>query len=165
MEPFEWLGSKAAKNFPLHIISNQPSTRLHSQLDSGAVSKGSKINDREPMTMNPEDAASRGIRTGDIVKIFNDRGSCLAGVNLSENIMPGVIQLATGAWFDPAVPGEIGALCKHGNPNVLAMDKGTSRLAQGPTALSTLVEVEIFDGDIPTITAHLPPTISSWKED
>ena len=165
MEPFEWLGSKAAKNFPLHIISNQPSTRLHSQLDSGAVSKGSKINDREPMTMNPEDAASRGIRTGDIVKIFNDRGSCLAGVNLSENIMPGVIQLATGAWFDPAVPGEIGALCKHGNPNVLTMDKGTSRLAQGPTALSTLVEVEIFDGDIPTITAHLPPTISSWKED
>ncbi len=165
MEPFEWLGSKAAKNFPLHIISNQPSTRLHSQLDSGAVSKGSKINDREPMTMNPEDAASRGIRTGDIVKIFNDRGSCLAGVNLSENIMPGVIQLATGAWFDPAVPGKIGALCKHGNPNVLTMDKGTSRLAQGPTALSTLVEVEIFDGDIPTITAHLPPTISSWKED
>ena len=165
MEPFEWLGSKAVKNFPLHIISNQPSTRLHSQLDSGAVSKGSKINDREPMTMNPEDAASRGIRTGDIVKIFNDRGSCLAGVNLSENIMPGVIQLATGAWFDPAVPGEIGALCKHGNPNVLTMDKGTSRLAQGPTALSTLVEVEIFDGDIPTITAHLPPTISSWKED
>ena len=165
MEPFEWLGSKAAKNFPLHIISNQPSTRLHSQLDSGAVSKGSKINDREPMTMNPEDAASRGIRTGDIVKIFNDRGSCLAGVNLSENIMPGVIQLATGAWFDPAVPGEIGALCKHGNPNVLTMDKGTSRLAQGPTALSTLVEVEIFDDDIPTITAHLPPTISSWKED
>ena len=165
MEPFEWLGSKAAKNFPLHIISNQPSTRLHSQLDSGAVSKGSKINDREPMTMNPEDAASRGIRTGDIVKIFNDRGSCLAGVNLSENIMPGVIQLATGAWFDPAVPGEIGALCKHGNPNVLTMDKGTSRLAQGPTALSTLVEVEIFDGDIPTITAHLHPTISSWKED
>ena len=161
MEPFEWLGSKAAKNFPLHIISNQPSTRLHSQLDSGAVSKGSKINDREPMTMNPEDAASRGIRTGDIVKIFNDRGSCLAGVNLSENIMPGVIQLATGAWFDPAVPGEIGALCKHGNPNVLTMDKGTSRLAQGPTALSTLVEVEIFDDDIPTVTAHLPPTISS----
>ena len=161
MEPFEWLGSKAVKNFPLHIISNQPSTRLHSQLDSGAVSKGSKINDREPMTMNPEDAASRGILTGDIVKIFNDRGSCLAGVNLSENIMPGVIQLATGAWFDPAVPGEIGALCKHGNPNVLTMDKGTSRLAQGPTALSTLVEVEIFDDDIPTVTAHLPPTISS----
>jgi biotin/methionine sulfoxide reductase len=161
MEPFEWLGSKAVKNFPLHIISNQPSTRLHSQLDSGAVSKGSKINDREPMTMNPEDAASRGIQTGNIVKIFNDRGSCLAGVNLSENIMPGVIQLATGAWFDPAVPGEIGALCKHGNPNVLTMDKGTSRLAQGPTALSTLVEVEIFDDEIPTVTAHFPPTISS----
>ena len=161
MEPYEWLGSKTAKTFPLHIISNQPSTRLHSQLDSGAISKGSKINGREPMTMNPVDAGVRNIQTGDIVRIFNDRGSCLAGVNLSENVMPGVIQLATGAWFDPTVPGQIGALCKHGNPNVLTMDRGTSSLAQGPTAHSTLVQVEKFNDDVPDVTAHLPPAISS----
>ena len=161
MEPYEWLGSKTVKTFPLHIISNQPSTRLHSQLDSGAISKGSKINGREPMTMNPVDAGVRNIQTGDIVRIFNDRGSCLAGVNLSENVMPGVIQLATGAWFDPIVPGQIGALCKHGNPNVLTMDRGTSSLAQGPTAHSTLVQVEKFNDDVPDVTAHLPPVISS----
>jgi biotin/methionine sulfoxide reductase len=161
MEPYEWLGSKTVKTFPLHIISNQPSTRLHSQLDSGAISKGSKINGREPMTMNPVDAGVRKIKTGDIVRIFNDRGSCLAGVNLSDNVMPGVIQLATGAWFDPTVPGQIGALCKHGNPNVLTMDRGTSSLAQGPTAHSTLVQVEKFNDDIPDVTAHLPPAISS----
>ena len=161
MEPYEWLGSKTVKTFPLHIISNQPSTRLHSQLDSGAISKGSKINGREPMTMNPVDAGVRKIQTGDIVRIFNDRGSCLAGVNLSENVMPGVIQLATGAWFDPIVPGQIGALCKHGNPNVLTMDRGTSSLAQGPTAHSTLVQVEKFNDDVPDVTAHLPPAISS----
>ena len=161
MEPYEWLGSKTVKTFPLHIISNQPSTRLHSQLDSGAISKGSKINGREPMTMNPVDAGVRKIKTGDVVRIFNDRGSCLAGVNLSENVMPGVIQLATGAWFDPIVPGQIGALCKHGNPNVLTMDRGTSSLAQGPTAHSTLVQVEKFNDDVPDVTAHLPPAISS----
>ena len=161
MEPFEWLGGKTVKKFPLHIISNQPSTRLHSQLDSGSISKGSKIKDREPMTMNPVDAAGRGIKTGDVVRVFNERGSCLAGVNLSENVMPGVIQLATGAWFDPIVPGQIGALCKHGNPNVLTMDRGTSSLAQGPTAHSTLVQVEKFNDDIPKVTAHLPPAISS----
>ena len=161
MEPFEWLGGKTVKKFPLHIISNQPSTRLHSQLDSGSISKGSKIKDREPMTMNPVDAAGRGIKTGDVVRVFNERGSCLAGVNLSENVMPGVIQLATGAWFDPIVPGQIGALCKHGNPNVLTMDRGTSSLAQGPTAHSTLVQVEKFNDDVPDVTAHLPPAISS----
>ena len=161
MEPFEWLGGKTVKKFPLHIISNQPSTRLHSQLDSGSISKGSKIKDREPMTMNPVDAAGRGIKTGDVVRVFNERGSCLAGVNLSENVMPGVIQLATGAWFDPIVPGQIGALCKHGNPNVLTRDRGTSRLAQGPTAHSTLVQVEKFNDDIPDVTAHLPPALSS----
>ena len=117
------------------------------------------------MTMNPVDAGVRNIQTGDIVRIFNDRGSCLAGVNLSENVMPGVIQLATGAWFDPTVPGQIGALCKHGNPNVLTMDRGTSSLAQGPTAHSTLVQVEKFNDDVPDVTAHLPPAISSWEED
>ena len=56
MEPIEWLGSESAKEFPLHLISNQPSTRLHSQLDSGGISKGSKIKDREPMVMHPDDA-------------------------------------------------------------------------------------------------------------
>ena len=160
LEPFEWLGSQHVENFPLHIISNQPSTRLHSQLDSGGVSRGSKINGREPMTMNPNDALMRGIKGGDVVEIYNKRGSCLAGVNISDSVMVGVIQLATGAWFDPVVPGKIGALCKHGNPNVLTMDKGTSRLAQGPTAQSTLVEVKKFVGELPEITAHFPPALS-----
>ena len=69
------------------------------------------------------------------------------------------MQLSTGAWYDPDRPGEIGALCKHGNPNVLTRDKGTSRLGQGPSAHSTLVEVEKFRGDPPPVTAFDPPQI------
>jgi biotin/methionine sulfoxide reductase len=63
--------------------------------------------------------------------------------------MESVIQLSTGAWFDPDENG----MCKHGNPNVLTRDKGTSQLAQGPTAHSCLVEVEKFHGEPPLITA------------
>ena len=158
-EPFEWLGADATARHPLHMISNQPSTRLHSQLDSGAVSKSSKIQGREPMTMNPADAAARGIKAGDVARVHNDRGACLAGVILSDGVMPGVIQLSTGAWYDPEVPGQIGSLCKHGNPNVLTRDTGTSRLAQAPTAHTALVEVEKFTGALPEVTAHQPPTI------
>jgi biotin/methionine sulfoxide reductase len=73
--------------------------------------------------------------------------------------MPGVIQLATGAWYDPDRPGDPDALCKHGNPNVLTRDIGTSTLGQGPTAHSTLVEVARFDGPLPPITAFAPPEI------
>ena len=51
------------------------------------------------------DAAARGIRDGDIVRLYNDRGACLAGAVLSEALRPGVVQLSTGAWYDPDGPG------------------------------------------------------------
>lgn len=155
----EWHGAAQAARFPLHMISNQPKTRLHSQLDCGAVSRRSKIKGREPVSLNPMDAQARGIAAGDIVRIYNDRGACLAGVVLSSDVMAGVVQLSTGAWYDPEEPGNPDALCKHGNANVLTRDIGTSTLGQGPTAHSTLVEVERFDGPLPAITAFAPPEI------
>ncbi len=142
IEPQEWLGARLAGSYPLHLISNQPATRLHSQLDQGPVSRQSKIDGREPMLINPADARERGILDRDTVRIFNDRGACLAGAILTHDIRRGVIQLSTGAWFAPEVPGSPGSLELHGNPNVLTRDAGTSELGQGPSALSTLVEVE-----------------------
>ncbi|MGB3243777.1 MAG: molybdopterin dinucleotide binding domain-containing protein, partial [Sulfitobacter sp.] len=73
---------------------------------------------------------------------------------LSDDIMPGVIQIATGAWYDPA-----GNVCLNGNANVLTPDKGTSRLAQGPIAHSCLVEVEAAPEDIETSHIYTPPSI------
>ncbi|NQW09873.1 MAG: molybdopterin guanine dinucleotide-containing S/N-oxide reductase [Alphaproteobacteria bacterium] len=158
-EPDEWLGSPRTADFPLHLISNQPRTRLHSQLDPGGVSQGSKVAGREPMTIHPGDAVARGLASGDVAKVWNDRGSCLAGVIVSDEVIPGVIQLSTGAWYDPETPGGAKTLEKHGNPNVLTRDRGTSRLGQGPTAHSTLVQVTKVDGAIPDVTAHRPPEI------
>jgi biotin/methionine sulfoxide reductase len=159
LEPVEWLGGAQARHYPLHMISNQPRTRLHSQMDHSGISRRSKIRGREPMTMHPADAAARGLQDGDVARVFNDRGEVLAGVVVSDHIRPGVVELPTGAWYDPLVPGMIGALDKHGNPNVLTMDKGTSKLAQGPIAHSALVEVERFDGELPDITVFAPPPI------
>jgi biotin/methionine sulfoxide reductase len=109
------------------------------------------------MRINPADAATRGIADGDVVRVFNERGAILAGAVVSDNIRPGVIQIATGAWYDPETPGEIGSLDKHGNPNVLTPDRGSSRLAQGPTAQSTLVEAERWTATLPPLTAYDPP--------
>ena len=47
-EPKEWLGSVGL--YPLHLISNQPPGRLHSQLDHGVTSTDRKIDGREQMT-------------------------------------------------------------------------------------------------------------------
>jgi biotin/methionine sulfoxide reductase len=159
VEPYEWLGSDVAKTYPLHLISNQPKTRLHSQFDPGRVSQASKVKGREPMVMHPADAGPRGIADADVVRVFNGRGACLAGVILSDTVMRGVVQLSTGAWYDPAEPGVDGSLCKHGNPNVLTRDVGTSRIGQGPSAQTTLVEVERLKGTPPPVTAFVPPVI------
>lgn len=159
LAPSEWLGAAETERFPLHLISNQPKTRLHSQLDAGVTSRSEKVADREPVWIHPTDAAARGIRDGDVARLFNDRGACLAGALVTDRVMPGVIQLATGAWYDPEVPGEIGSLCKHGNPNVLTRDKGTSRLGQGPSAHSCLVEIARHEGPVPPVTAFDPPVI------
>ncbi|MFF5900904.1 molybdopterin-dependent oxidoreductase [Streptomyces argenteolus] len=156
-EPVEWLRADLADRFPLHLISNQPASRLHSQYDNGGHSLKSKIHGREPVTINPQDAAFRGIEDGVIVRVFNDRGSCLAGAILSEAVMPGVIQLSTGAWWDPARPGRSGTLDRHGNPNTLTGDRGCSRLSQGPSAHSALVDVEVYDGPVEELLAFTPP--------
>ena len=156
LEPAEWLGSELTRKFPLHLLSNQPRTRLHSQLDFGPTSTDSKIKNREPLLIHVDDARSRGILDGDIVRIFNDRGASLAGASLTSDIRPGVVMLSTGAWYDPVVPG---GLDRHGNPNVLTLDKGTSRLAQGPSSNTTLVEVERLSDPAPAIEIFDPPEI------
>ncbi len=160
LAPSEYLGAARAREFPLHLVSVQPATRLHSQMDQGTVSLASKVAGREPLTMHPRDAERRGLDEGSIVRVFNHRGACLAGLLLSEDLLPGVVMLPTGAWFDPLEPGRPGSLCVHGNPNVLTEDIGTSRLGQGPSAHSCLVEVEAWRGPAPPVKAHLPPPVA-----
>jgi biotin/methionine sulfoxide reductase len=149
--------------YKIVLICNQPASRLHSQLDMGGVSAGSKIRGREPVRLHPADAAARGIGNGDLVRVFNDRGSLLAGAAPDDACAPGVAQLSTGAWFDPSAP-EV-ATCIHGNPNVLTEDIGTSRLAQGCTGQHARVEIARFDGVAPPIRAYEPPFSNRTPED
>jgi len=158
IEPAEWLGSPKA-NGKLHLISNQPTRRLHGQLDNGPVSRASKVKGREPIWINPHDAAEHSIADGDVVRVFNERGACLAGAVVTDVVSRGVVQLQTGAWYDPDQPGQAGTLDRHGNPNVLTLDKGTSKLAQGPISQTTLVAIERWTEPVPDIRAHDPPAV------
>jgi biotin/methionine sulfoxide reductase len=155
LEPEEWLGSPLARRFGLQLVANQPKARLHSQLDVGAHSQSVKIAGREPVRMNPGDASARGLRDGDLVRIFNDRGACLAGLAVDEGVRPGVAQLSTGAWYDPdpADP----SFCRHGNPNVLTADVPSSTLSQGCAGQLTLVEVEAYRERAPELSVSRPP--------
>ena len=123
------------------------------------MSQDAKVQGREPIRMHPSDAAQRGLADGDVVRVFNDRGSCLAGVVVDEALRPRVVQLSTGAWYDPLDPSDPDSMCVHGNPNVLTDDVGTSSLARGCTGAAVLVEVEKFDDPLPPVRAHQPPVI------
>jgi len=138
LAPVEWLGAHAAARHPLHLITIQPADRLHSQLDMGPLAQGNKVAGVERVTLNPADAAARGLTPGSKVKIHNDRGACFAGLVLDDGVMPGVAVMATGAWWDPAAD----RTDRAGTANVLTLDIGTSQLTQGPNAMSCLVEIE-----------------------
>lgn len=157
----EFSGSARSKQWPLALNSNQPATRLHSQYDFGRTSVRAKKHGRERAHIHPQDARSRKINEGDIIRVFNDRGSTLACALISDAIKQGVIMLPTGAWYDPLDPTESNSLDVHGNPNVLTKDIGSSELAQGTSAHSTLVEVELFKGELPPIKVFDPPDIVS----
>ena len=142
--PVEWLGAPQAEQWPLHLISIQPEDRLHSQLDPAPLAQGNKTAGRETLYMHPQDAAKRDITEGSQVQVSNLRGHCLAGVRITDGVTRGVVLMATGAWFDPGFGGKQHKVEQSGNPNVLTLDIGTSRLTQGPNAMSCLVEVALY---------------------
>lgn len=144
----------------LYLLSGQPKTRLHSQLDNGDYSLSHKIKGREPVLIHPEDAARRGVSDGDVVELSNARGRCLAGARVTDEIMEGSIFLWTGAWWDPDFDAPQ-FRDRHGNPNVLTHDLRTSSLSQSPASHSARVSLHRFEGELPEITVHEAPTLYS----
>ena len=144
------------KDYPLALLSGQPATRLHSQLDNGMVSLAAKIKGREPVLVHPADAEPRGISDGDVIEIFNDRGRCLAGARITSDIGQGCIFLWTGAWYDPDL-NDPHRRDRHGNPNVLTHDRRTSSLTQSPAAHSAQVDIAPLNTPPPAVEAHDPP--------
>jgi biotin/methionine sulfoxide reductase len=154
-----WLAPEEVPDaeFPLHLVANNPATRLHSQLDHGATSQAGKVAGREPVRMHPDDAAARGLAAGQVVVLRSRRGSCLGGLVVSDAVRRGVVQMSTGAWFDPVAGAEAGVTCGHGNVNVLTRDVGSSRLAQACTGQHATVQVSAFEGVPPRVRVFDQP--------
>lgn len=157
LPPVEWLGSPAVERWPLHLITHQPVGRLHSQLDPGPVSLAGKVSGHEAVRLHPAEAARRQVHDGDVVRVFNDRGACLAGLIVDDGVMMGVAVMATGAWYDPGKTSDDPE--RHGNPNVLTVDVGSSRLTQGPSALTALVDVERWSGPAEAVQIFRDPVL------
>jgi anaerobic dimethyl sulfoxide reductase subunit A len=123
-----------SKQYPLQAIGHHYMPRVHSTHD-GIDWLEEAFPQR--VFINPIDAGKRGIKSGDRVKIFNDRGVIMMPCRISPKIMPGVINIPQGAWYTPDKNG----VDTRGNINVLTSHKW-SPLAFGNTQHTMMVEIE-----------------------
>ena len=157
MEPLERLGGNKSDKYKFHVNSKHPDDRLHSQLDNTWLRNRYEVQQREPVWIHPEDAKPLGIEDGDIVKVFNERGTILCGAVLTDKVRRNVLKISEGGWYDPLVPGEVGTLDVHGDINVLSPDIGTSKLAQGNCGHTVMANIELYKGKLPAIKAFTAP--------
>jgi molybdopterin guanine dinucleotide-containing S/N-oxide reductase-like protein len=143
----ENLSSERARKYPLLMMSNHGRWRVHAQCDditwtreapTGKI-KGPDGYRYEPLWLNPKEAARRGINSGDIVKVYNERGVVLGGAYVTERLMPGVAYMDHGARCDWIIPGE---LDRGGVINLISPAGTTSKNCVGQATSGYLVEVE-----------------------
>jgi anaerobic selenocysteine-containing dehydrogenase len=144
------ISSQRARKYPLILMSNHGRWRVHAQHDDMTWLRecptckvlGPDGYKYEPCWLNPADAAARGIKHGDIVQVFNERGIVLCGAYVTERLRKGVVYVDHGARYDPIVPGEID---RGGAINTITPHNLTSKNTTGMVVSSFLVEVAPAD--------------------
>jgi len=128
------------KQFPLQLITWKGKNRANSTQYANPWLQEVQV---QKLWINPLDAKKRGIRQGDTVRIHNQRGICQVPAEVTVRIMPGVVAMQAGAWWQPDGNGvDLG-----GCPNVLSSARITP-LAKGNAHQTMLVEVAKYDAAV-----------------
>ena len=150
-----WEGYKSEMydKYPLQIISPHPRWSFHTHYDKHEA----WLNDVEQhrikiggypywiARINPVDAKARGIKDGDVVELYNDRGSVLCAASVTERVPAGVLHsYGCTAWYDPIEAGTPGSTDKGGCINLLTSGKLLSKNAPGMTPNSCLCEIRVY---------------------
>jgi len=116
IEPWESLNSPLTEKYPFHLITPHPRWRTHSIFNNCSWLRETY---EQEVTINASDAKRLGLKTGDVVEVFNDRGTVVVPVYVTERLMPGVAVLYEGAWMDLDENG----IDRAGNPDFLTLDE------------------------------------------
>jgi len=143
----ERISSDRARVYPLLMMSNHGRWRVHAQCDDITWTRevqtckitGPDGYKYEPLWLHPTDAAKRGIRTGDIVQAYNERGTVLCGALVTERVMPGVAYVDHGARCDFIIPGK---LDRGGAINLISPRNIMSQNCPGQATSGYLCEVQ-----------------------
>lgn len=145
----ESLLSDRANTYPLLFLSNHPRYRTHAQHDDiswmreipTCKVKGPDGYLYEPVWLHPQTASERGIVSGDIVSVYNERGMVLGGAYVTERLMPGVVSMDHGSRCDPIAPG----IDRGGANNLICPEHTISKNATGMASSGYLVEAKKAD--------------------
>ncbi|MCF8232612.1 MAG: molybdopterin-dependent oxidoreductase [Bacteroidales bacterium] len=134
IEEWESPFGKEAKKFPFQVIGHHYMARVHSTHDNNDYT-----NEAFPQRVfiNELDAKEKNLESGDMVKVYNDRGTIVMPCRVTNKILPGVVDLPQGAWWTPDENG----IDRRGNVNVLTSHKWTP-LALGNAQHTIMANIE-----------------------
>ncbi|ELY2669337.1 molybdopterin-dependent oxidoreductase [Cronobacter sakazakii] len=130
---FEQVSDPLRAQYPLQLTGFHYKSRTHSTYGNVDVLEAAC---RQQVWINPQDARARGINDGDLVRVWNARGEARIEAKVTPRIMPGVVALGEGAWYQPDAEGVDHA----GSINVLTTQR-PSPLAKGNPSHSNLVQL------------------------
>ncbi|MHA1916057.1 MAG: molybdopterin-dependent oxidoreductase [Promethearchaeota archaeon] len=133
IEAWESLTDPLSEKYPLQLLTTHFIRRTHSQFDNLPWLR--ELITQEVL-ISSKDAESRGIKSGDFVRVFNDRGQMIIPARVSERIMPGVVDIPQGAWYNPDKKG----IDRGGCANVLTRDRTSP--AGGLVTNCSLIQIE-----------------------
>ncbi len=151
IEPKDGRNSSLAKKYPLVGFFSHPKFRFHTMMENVTwlrklhKIKGTDGREYEPIWINPLDAGTRGIKHGDIVTAFNDKGKLLAGAYVTERIKPGTVRMFYGSFWEPEDPQTPGSLDRGGSANTLTSNEPASVHAYLHRVQHMMVEVRQWE--------------------
>jgi molybdopterin-containing oxidoreductase family molybdopterin binding subunit len=140
IEPLESTRKPLGNKYPLTYFTTHTRFRTHSTL---ANVKWLRDLEPEPtLEMNPIDAEARGIRSGDVVRVFNDRGAVKLKAKVHEGIRPGIVNVNQGWWPEDFIDGS------HQELTHSVVNKAQEMIFEPNSAFyDVLVEVEKIEED------------------
>ncbi|UCG65921.1 MAG: hypothetical protein JSW12_02395, partial [Deltaproteobacteria bacterium] len=127
------------KEYPLMLLTPHPRYRIHSWLWNTLWLRGHVYQHR--VWINVADARIRGIKDGDLVTVYNDRGKVVMPAYVTSRILPGITVLHHGGQY---VPDESGV---DWGATAATLLGGDFQSCVTPAKVTTLIQIAKFGGN------------------
>ena len=141
--------SPKAQTYPLLLTEGGQKFGRHSQWNNMAWLREDDqtfVNGYRVILMSTADANARGLKYGDVVRVFNDRGQNLHAVRPTDTMVPGVVWIPEGGQVKKQQPGTLGSLDMGGDAANLCINWQAEPICDGIATHSGLVQVEKYQG-------------------